>query len=58
MIEALVQKRGNRDKGEGSLMDHLPTYSKQFRMTGKVTIAGYKNRLCIRIGAFNYSSKI
>ena len=42
MIEALVTKRGNRDKGEVSLMEHLPTYSKQFRMTGKVATVGYK----------------
>jgi hypothetical protein len=48
MIEAPVTKRGNRDKGEGALMDHEPTYTKQCRITGKVTIAGYKSRLCIR----------
>ena len=38
-------------------MVYHPTYTKQFRKTGNVSTVVTINRLCIRIGANNYSSK-
>jgi hypothetical protein len=43
-------------QGEGPLMGYYRTYTKHFRLTGKVTTADYKIRLCIRVGIAGIST--